>query len=106
MEIEKLSSGKLLRLACRVFQGIDNLMTRTGEQSTNPYGFGGALSFGWDMPTASMLYPRRARRWYRIKAELARRGIARAPYNRYRITRGKNKGKIICTPGVSTAFAA
>lgn len=95
--IENLSNELLVKLALRAFQNIDNAMTRSGEDSHNPYGFGGALSYGWDMPTAGMIFPRLVNRYYALKDEAQRRGIRNVRYTKHRISKRakKNAGKII-----------
>ena len=91
-QLQKLSDDAFISLALRTVQTIDNLMTRSGESSTNPYGFGGALSYGWDWPTANVYYPRRCARWRAILAEGKRRGMTSLKYTRYRKSK---RGKII-----------
>lgn len=97
--IKTLSDKAIILLAVRAMQNIDNAMTSSGEASHNPYGFGGALSFGWDMPTASMIFPRLTRRYWSLFDEAKRRGIHKAAYTRHRIGKRakKNAGKIIYT---------
>ena len=90
--ISKLSDDSLINLAIRSFQNIDNAMTRMGEASENPYGYGGALSFGWDMPTASVYFPRLTGRFYALKDACKARGLVSVKYDR---SRPKRRGKII-----------
>jgi hypothetical protein len=93
--LKNIPNESLLDLTVRAFQNLDNAMTRMGESGDNPYGFGGALSFGWDFPTASVYFPHLTGRFYALKREVMSRGIKSVKYNCHRVTRGKDKGKII-----------
>lgn len=97
--IKSLSNESLVLLTLRALQNIDNAMTRYGESGSNPYGHGGALSFGWDMPTASAIFPRLTRMLYALKDEGRARGISGVKYVSHRIGKRakKNKGKIVYT---------
>lgn len=97
--IENLSDDSIINLTLRAFQVLDNAMTRYGESGSNAYGYGGALSYGWDMPTASMIFPRLASRLNGLKAAGRARGLTKVGYNRHRIGKRakKNAGKIIYT---------
>jgi hypothetical protein len=64
--LAKFSDESLINLARRMIEACDKTMRLNAE---------GGLSFGWDWPTFSVLFPRKYRAMLKIKAEGRRRGL-------------------------------
>jgi hypothetical protein len=90
--LKNLSDESFVKVSLRAMQTLDNLMTAYGEDSHNPYGFGGALSYGWDMPTASVTFPRAYQSWRKKLEEAKKRGIVSVTHERFRKSK---RGRIV-----------
>jgi hypothetical protein len=69
--LQTMPDEKIIKLAHKVQDAMDRLMRR--PDGSNQYGFGGSLSYGWDWPTASAYYPRKAKVYFKLCDEGRRR---------------------------------
>jgi hypothetical protein len=74
--LQRLSTDKIIALANRLHEKCDRLMTEYASGGKT-YGHGGALSFGWDMPTLGMIFPRAYHRFRAVITEGQKRGLGK-----------------------------